>query len=183
MTHNLKIILHRSHIQGGLTNQEVDGIKGAPIFTERMFFKLYDFWKIHITNYVKKWKNYRNIYQCPFNNTPEDHYSDIYHFETNHKAKFIDLNDKDYILFSTNNNENLCNEKIGKYFRENNHFYLYEITSITETTIEFMIYWIPFHLIGSWYEIHGENGKILIQIMKDCIYQNNLFNDFDQYYV
>ena len=68
MTHCLKIILHRSHIQGGLTNEEVDGIKGAPVFTERMFFHLYDFWEIHITNYVKKWKEYKNVYQSPYSN-------------------------------------------------------------------------------------------------------------------
>ena len=185
MTHRLKLILHRSHVQGGLTNKEVDGMKGSTIFTDKMFFKLYDLWKIHITNYVKKWKNYKNIYQSTYLNiiTPEDELSDIYHFETNHKAKFIDINSTHYILFSTNNNEILCNNKIGRYFRENNHFYLYEITSITETTIEFMIYWIPFHLIGFWYEEYGENGKISIQQMKECINQNNLFNDFDQYYV
>ena len=182
MTHKLKIFLHRSHIQCGLTNQEVDGIKDAPIFTERMFFKLYDFWKIHITNYIKKWKNYRNIYHPPSNTiTPEDNYSDIYHFETNHKAKFIDLNNTDYILFSIISNNN--NGELIRYFRENNHFYLYEITSITETTIEFMIYWIPFNFIEDWYNQYGNEGKISIQQMKECINQNNLFNNFDQYYV
>ena len=184
MTHRLNVILHRSHVQGGLTNEEVDGIKGAPLFTERMFFKLYDFWRIHITNYIKKWKNYKNIYQSPFNNTPEDNYSDIYHFETNHKAKFIDLNDTHYILFSifsiiSNNN----NGELIRYFRENNHFYLYEIISITETTIEFMIYWIPFNFIEDWYNQYGNAGKISIQQMKECIHQINLFNSIETIYV
>ena len=29
MTHRLNVFLHRSHVQGGLTNKEVDGIKFA----------------------------------------------------------------------------------------------------------------------------------------------------------
>ena len=179
MSHKLKVIIHRSHIQGGLTNEEVDGIKGAPFFTERMFFKLYDFWKIHITNYIKKWKNYKNIYQSPFNNTPEDNYSDIYHIETNHKAKFIDSNDIGYKLFSRNTN----NDEMVRYFRENNNFYLYEIISITETTIECMIYWIPFNFIEDWYNLYGRDGKITFHQMKECISNCNLFDDCDQFYV
>ena len=34
-----------------------------------------------------------------------------------------------------------------------------------------------------WYNEYGNEGKISIQHMKECINQNNLFNNFDQYYV
>ena len=178
MTHTLKIILHRSHIQGGLTNEEVDGIKGAPIFTDRMFFHLYDFWEIHITNYVKKWKEYRNIYQLPNTNVPNDNFSDIYHYQSNEKAKFIQKDYINYIIFPITENNNILN-----YIQNNNHFYLYDIVEITDTTIEFIIYWIPNFMIESWYNDCGNNGKINIQIMKGLIYSDTLFYNYDEYYV
>ncbi len=178
MTYRLKVILHRSHIQGGLTNEEVDGIKGAPIFTERMLFHLYDFWKIHITNYVKKWKQYKNIYQCPFSNVPIDDLSDIYHYQSNEKAKFIQKDDNDYIIFPIIENNNTHN-----YIQNNTHFYLYDIVEITETTIEFIIYWIPNFMIETWYNDCGNNGKINIQTMKGFIHSNTLFDNYEIFYV
>lgn len=180
MTHCLKIILHRSHIQGGLTNEEVDGVKGAPVFTDRMLFHLYDFWKIHITNYVNKWKEYKNIYQSPYSNVsiPNDQFSDIYDCQSNQRAKFIQKDSNDYIIFPITENNNINN-----YIENNTHFYLYDIVEITDTTIEFIIYWIPNFMIENWYNDCGNNGKINIQTMKGLIYSNTLFDNYDEYYV
>jgi hypothetical protein len=180
MTHKLKVIIHRSHIQGGLTNEEVDGIKGVLPFTNRMFFNLDEFWKIHVTNYVKQWKKYGNIYQCPFEEsiTPEDNYSDIYDLENNNKARYAKLINNNYVLFPNTNPEeiNLC-------IRDNYYYYLYDFESIHENTIEIMIYWIPIFFIDSWYDQYGENNMISRNQMKNCIENQRLFRTFNTIYV
>ena len=59
----------------------------------------------------------------------------------------------------------------------------YDIVEITDTTIEFIIYWIPDFMIESWYNDCGNNGRINIQTMKGLIHSNTLFHNYDEYYV
>jgi hypothetical protein len=63
-------------------------------------------------------------------------------------------------------------ENLDQCFSKNSHYFLYETTTITETTVTFEIYWVPINIIREWYEKSGNGkGQISYVNLKKCISQ------------
>ena len=62
-------------------------------------------------------------------------------------------------------------ENLDACFVKNSFYFLYETTIITETHIQFDIYWIPIAVICKWYSEHGNKGQITYNKFKACISQ------------
>ncbi|NDB81785.1 MAG: hypothetical protein EB127_03415 [Alphaproteobacteria bacterium] len=62
-------------------------------------------------------------------------------------------------------------ENLDACFAKNAFYFLYETTIITDTTIQFDIYWVPIALICQWYSEKGNRGTITYPRVKECISQ------------
>lgn len=62
-------------------------------------------------------------------------------------------------------------ENLDACFAKNSFYYLYETTEITDTTIQFDIYWVPIEMIRKWYSEKGNKGTITYAKIKACISQ------------
>ena len=152
----LKVTIPRSSIQGGLTNEELDENN------------LKD-WRCqhHITtDYVKLWKNYKTVGK-------DSKFTDIESIEDpSKKAEGKKLTSGVTLSPSvdTGANRSFNQLKLEKCFEINSHYYLYDRGEITDTTIEFLIYWIPINIIKSWYVNYGNRkGKISKLNIDKCI--------------
>ena len=159
----LTIKLSRTTIQGGLKNEEFDS------------HNLTD-WRLqhHIaTDYIKLWKNYGKV-------SDDSKFTDIQSInDPNLKAEGKKMTDGVSLCPSrdTGANRSFSEENLQKCLEINDHYYLYDRGEITDTTIEFIIYWIPINLIKLWYLKRGnKKGKITGKNIQICI-ENCIIND------
>lgn len=60
-------------------------------------------------------------------------------------------------------------ENLDACFEKNTFYFLYETTIITNTTVQFDIYWVPISVIRDWYSKYGKRGRISYSKFKACI--------------
>lgn len=60
-------------------------------------------------------------------------------------------------------------ENLDACFAKNSFYFLYETTVITDTTVQFDIYWVPIAVICQWYSEKGNKGTITYPRLKECI--------------
>jgi len=143
----LIVKVSRQTIQGGLTNDEYDD------------HDLTD-WRLqhhYPTNYVKALKKYEKV-------GDDSKFTDIQSIEDNRfKAEGKKMTKNVMLCPSrdTGVGRSFNEENLNKCFEINKHYFLYRRGDINETTVEFIIYWIPIEYIKEWYFISGnKKGSI-----------------------
>jgi len=158
----LTVKINRRNIQGGLNNIEFGN-------------NLKD-WRLqhHIpTRYVCGWKNYRELGR-------DSRFSDIVSNITPQQAEGKKMTgglmlcpSRDTGANRSFNDANLC-----ECFDINTHYYLYDRSNITDTTLDFNILWVPIDTIRNWYSRFGKSGKISERNLKTLLSEHTFDDTF-----
>ena len=150
----LRITISRASIQGGMTNEEYGSND------------LHD-WRLqhHIpTSYTKIWKNLKTIKR-------DSKFSDLVDSEGNKSEgkKFT----KEVALCPSRDQgagRSFNQDNLDTCLSQNSHYFLYDRGEITDTTIDFNVYWIPIKDIIDWYKKLGNGkGKITEKNIRICL--------------
>lgn len=153
----LVLKIQRSSIQGGIPN---DRYPESLLRDYRLTYYI-------PTDAVMVWKNYKSAGK---------------------DSKFTDISGNSYFAegkcisptrgvclrpsVDTGGGRGFCQENLDACFAKNAFYFLYETTIITDTTVQFDIYWVPIALICQWYSEKGNNkGMITYSKLKACISQ------------
>lgn len=159
----LKVTISRNSIQGGLTNEEFDP-------------KELEDWRLqhHIpTRYTKIWKKLRTIKR-------DSKFSDLVDNDGNKSEgkKFT----KEVALCPSRDQgagRSFNQENLDTCLSQNSHYFLYDRGEITDTTINFNIYWIPIKDINIWYTKYGNGrGKISEKNIRKCLEEYEIIETY-----
>lgn len=153
----LTLTIQRKTIQAGIPNDR---------YPEKL---LYD---SRLTNHiptdaVMNWKKYISA-------GDDSKFTDLKSPESGLFAEGKTINRKRGACFSPSvdvgGGRSFCQENLDSCFTVNSHYFLYETTGHTDTTLTFDIYWIPVDIIKTWYAARGNGkGAITYPNLKKCI--------------
>jgi hypothetical protein len=153
----LTLTIQRKTIQAGIPNDR---------YPEKL---LYD---SRLTNHiptdaVMNWKKYVSA-------GDDSQFTDLKSLEGELFAEGKTISNKRGVCFKpsvdTGGGRSFRQENLDKCFTINSHYFLYETTGHTDTSLTFDIYWIPIDVIKDWYTKRGnKKGMITYANIKKCI--------------
>jgi hypothetical protein len=118
------------------------------------------------TDAVMVWKNYKSA-------GDDSKFTDLKSITEDTFAEGKCINKDRGVCFrpsvDTGSGRSFNEQNLEACFRKNSFYFLYETTEITQTTVQFDIYWIPIAVVTHWYTSHGKSGKINYNNIKTCI--------------